>query len=157
MIRRIIFSIAAVATLFFVGTTSSSAQTAGTSTLEQIGFIMNKSYAFGMNGAGSILSLRDMSSGTEVMTVSAEGTNDIVVGAVIGDMSSMSASGRDQLRNDIFFMNTRLPVGTIIVEPSGIVRMEHRLNTAMVPMSQISVVISRFSNEVSRRRAELFA
>lgn len=157
MIRRIVVSFSVLAALFVAGLSTATAQTAGTSALEQIGYLMKKSYAFGMNGASSTLSLRDLTSGNEVMTVSAEGSTGIVVKAVIGDMSSMSAAGQERLRDDIFFLNTRLPVGTIVVEPSGIVRMEHRMNAALVPMSEITNVISLFSNEVNRRRAQLFA
>jgi len=157
MTRRIVVSLSVLAAILIAGVSSATAQTAGTSSLEQIGYLMKKSYAFNLNNARSVLSLRDITSGSQVMTISKEGRDGIVVDAVLGDMSSLSAAGRERLRDNIFFMNTRLPVGTIVVDPSGLVRMEHRLNTALVPMPEITTVISLFSNEVARRRAELFA
>ncbi len=157
MIRRIIISFAAIAAIFVAGITSASAQTAGTSTLEQIGYLMKGTYAFGLNPQGSSLSLRQYSNINDVITLSIDGSNEVIMQTVLGDLSSLSTAGKSNLQETIFFLNTRLPVGTIMVEESGVVKMQHRLNTSLVPVVRITEVINRFSAEAARQRAQLFA
>ena len=157
MTRRIIASFAAIATLFVVGITSTSAQTAGTSTLEQIGYLVKGNYAFNMNAEGSVLGLSDYSTGDQVMTISTAGSNEVVLHTVLGNLATLSKSRQTDFRQALLFMNTRLPVGTITVEKSGIVRMQHRVNVSLVPIVRISHLINRFSNEAALRRAQIFA
>lgn len=157
MTQRIIASFAAFALIFTASVVSSSAQTAGSSSLEQVGYMLKQSYGFSLNSNGSVLTLRSLSATNDVITLTQAAHNNLVFQTVLGDLSTMPKAKQSLLRETISFMNTSLPIGTITVGKSGQVAMEHSVNPGFVSPAGMTVLVARFSAEASRRRAQLFS
>lgn len=157
MTQRIIASFAAFAVIFTAAVVSSSAQTAGASSLEQIGYMLKPSYAFSLNAGGSVLTLRSLASTDDVITLTRANHNDMLLQTVLGDLSALPKAQQGVVRETIGFMNTTLSIGTITIGKSGQIAMEHHLNPGFVSPTEMTFIVARFSAEASRRRAQLFS
>lgn len=89
MTQRILASFAAFAVIFTAAAVSSSAQTAGVSSLEKIGYMLKQSYGFSLNSTGSVLTLRDLSGTNNLITLTQASHNDLVLHTVLGDLSAL--------------------------------------------------------------------
>lgn len=157
MNKRIIAALAVIALLFTAGVTSSSAQTAGVSALEQVGYMLKHTFAFSLNGDGSVLTLRNRAASSDMITVTAAAPDDVVLQSVLGDVSSLSKQKQEAFRGILMFVNTSLPIGTITLENSGRVALEHHVNPAYLSPQGMTDVVNRFSSEAARQRKQIFS
>ena len=155
MTRKLIVFAVVAAALVTITTISASAQTAGATLLEQVSLILKDSYAFGFSNEGTSLTLRNELTGKAGVTLGLD-HEFVVMQSYIGNLSDLSNADRKVAREKIAFMNTHLPVGTLVVEGSGDVLLKHHLSRAWSQVASIANIVNRFAAETDQRRAELF-
>lgn len=156
MKRNVIALFVATATLFATGVITTSAQTAGGSTLEQISYLLKDSYRFGFNKTGTSLTLRNEFTGRTGITLDME-YEFVMMHIKLGNLSSLSKANRKSAHQKISDLNTRLPMGTLVVGNGGEVVIEHHLNTYYAKPTEIATMVSRFVKEAAMYRTVLFS
>ena len=155
MKRKTIALFVATATLFTTGVITTSAQTAGGSLLEQISYLMKDSYRFGINKTGTSLTLRNEITGRTGVTLDIE-REFVMMHIRLGNLSSLSKTDRKSAQQKISHLNTRLPIGTLVVGNGGEVVIEHHLSTYYAKPTEIVGVVSRLVREARLYRTALF-
>ncbi|MCB0712094.1 MAG: hypothetical protein KDD67_07170 [Ignavibacteriae bacterium] len=155
MKRNVIASLGAIAILFTAATITASAQTAGGSVLEQVSYLLKDSYTFGFNSKGSSLTLRSSATGQSGLVLEAV-DGSVLMHIYLGNLSSMSKVGQEKAVEKIGFLNTTLPIGTLVIANGGDVMMEHHIPNAYAGPSGIAAMVGTIAAEAARQRLAIF-
>ncbi|MCE2503368.1 MAG: hypothetical protein J4G05_04830 [Chlorobi bacterium] len=156
MKRQTIAFVVAAATLFATGVITASAQTTGGSLLEEVAYLLKDSYQCFIKRAGTSLTLHNHETGSSGIRIDID-REFVIMQANLGNLSLLSKADRKSAREMIFNLNTRLPLGTLLVDGCGEVVLKHHVSTYYAEPTEIAGVVSRFAKEAAQKRSALFS
>jgi hypothetical protein len=113
--------------------------------------------AYGVESDGSSIVLTDVASGMAACTIRQTDARTVTMSATIARLPLTSSKQVQRAIEQIGDFNVNSSVGTLSLDDrTGEVRMEHYVNSSLVPSSSVAQVAIRFA-DIARKESGLFS